>query len=684
MPVSLSRHGAFAVVSVDYPPVNALSQAVRQGLWDMVGLLDQDEGVTAVILICAGRTFIAGADVAEFGKPPSEPFLPELVQRIETARKPWIAAIHGSALGGGFEIALGCRYRVALASASVGLPEVNLGIVPGAGGTVRTPRFVGVGPAVELVTSGKPLRAAKAKELGLIDAVIEGDLLEGSLAFAKACDFTHLPALAQDRAVGSVETEFWTTAQAALLKRVRGETAPLRALSCVKAATELSFTEALAFERATFLELRGSRQASAMRHVFFCERAAPRPAELNGVTPLPVKAVGVIGGGTMGAGIAAACRDAGLPVILIEQDQPALERGLSNLSRIYDGAVTRGRITAQQAQDKIKGVSAHTDMTALADADLVIEAVFEDMAVKRSVFARLAQYCRSDAILATNTSYLDPQIIFDGLPHPERFLGLHFFSPAQVMKLLEIVPTKQTALSVLAAGFALARGMNKIPVRAGICDGFIGNRMLKVLRAQAERVLLSGATPAAVDAAMRAFGQPMGPFEAQDLGGLDIAAFQRKAAREHGDVVFAPVADRLVALGRLGQKTKAGWYDYPEGSRQGQSSTAVTQAIAGSISEAGMPQRSWSTHEIIDAMILPMVNEGAKILAEGIALRASDIDLVKIHGYGFPRWLGGPMHWAEAEGLANIVAKLDRLAQQGLAEPVCGALRTHSLTGQSF
>ena len=684
MSVSLSRHGAFAVVSVDSPPVNALSQAARQGLWDMVGLLDQDEGVTAVILICAGRTFIAGADVAEFGKPPSEPFLPDLVQRIETARKPWIAAIHGSALGGGFEIALGCRYRVASASASVGLPEVNLGIVPGAGGTVRTLRFVGVGPAVELVTSGKPLRAAKAKELGLVDAVIEGDLLEGSLAFAQDCDFTHLPALAQDRAVGLVETEFWTTAQAALLKRVRGETAPLRALSCIKAATELSFTEALAFERATFLELRGSRQASAMRHVFFCERAAPRPAELNGVTPVPVKTVGVIGGGTMGAGIAAACRDAGLPVILIEQDQPALERGLSNLSRIYDGAVTRGRITAQQAQDKIKGVSAHTDMAALTDADLVIEAVFEDMAVKRSVFARLAQYCRSDAILATNTSYLDPQIIFDGLPNPERFLGLHFFSPAQVMKLLEIVPTKQTALSVLAAGFALARGMNKIPVRAGICDGFIGNRMLKVLRAQAERVLLSGATPAAVDAAMRAFGQPMGPFEAQDLGGLDIAAFQRKAARERGDVVFAPVAERLVALGRLGQKTKAGWYDYPEGSRQGQSSTAVTQAIADAIAKAGMLLRSWSTHEIIDAMILPMVNEGAKILAEGIALRASDIDLVKIHGYGFPRWLGGPMHWAETEGLANIVAKLDRLAQQGLAEPVCDALRTHSLTGQSF
>ena len=684
MTVSLTRHGAFAVVSVDHPPVNALSQAVRQGLWDMVGKLDQDASVTAVILICAGRTFIAGADVSEFGKPPIEPFLPDLVQRIEAARKPWIAAIHGSALGGGFEIALGCRYRVAVASASVGLPEVNLGIVPGAGGTVRTPRFAGVGAAVELVTGGKPVRAPKAKEMGLIDAVIEGDLLEGSLAFAKACDVAHLPALAQDRVVAAVEPDFWTKAEAALIKRVRGEAAPLRALACIKAATERSFSDALAFERETFLELRGSRQASAMRHVFFCERAAPRPAELNGVTARPVRTLGVIGGGTMGAGIAAACRNAGLPVILIEQDPPALERGLANLSRIYKGAVARGRISAQQAEDKIKGVAGHTDMAALADADLVIEAVFEDMAVKRGVFARLADHCRPDAILATNTSYLDPQMIFEDLPHQERFLGLHFFSPAQVMKLLEIVPTKQTDPAVLAAGFALARSMNKIPVRAGICDGFIGNRMVKVLRAQAERVLLSGATPAMVDAAMRAFGQPMGPFEAQDLGGLDIAAFQRKAARERGEAVFAPVAERLVASGRLGQKTRAGWYDYPEGSRQGQASDEVAGAIAGAAAEAHVSQRIWSASAIIDALVLPMVNEGTKILAEGIALRASDIDLVKIHGYGFPRWLGGPMHWAEAEGLVDVVTRLDALAREGLAEPACDTLRNHSRTGQAL
>ncbi len=684
MTVSLTRHGAFAVVCVDHPPVNALSQAVRQGLWEMVGTLEALDDVTAVILICAGRTFMAGADVSEFGKPPMEPHLRDLVTRIEAARKPWIAAMHGSALGGGFEIALACRYRVALATASVGLPEVNLGIIPGAGGTVRTPRFAGIEAAVELVTTGKPVRAPKAKQMGLIDAVIEGDLLEGSLAFAHACDLANVPALAQDRPIAPVGPEFWTNAEAALVKRVRGETAPLRALACVKVASERSFTDALAFERETFLELRGSPQASAMRYVFFCERAAPRPSELNGVTPRPVRTVGVIGSGAMGAGIAAACRDAGLPVILIEQDQSALERGFANLLHIDDGAVTGGRISAQQAADKVNGVIGQTDLTALAEADLVIEAVFEDLAVKRDVFARLATHCRSDAILATNTSYVDPQQIFEGLTHPERFLGLHFFSPAQVMKLLEIIPTAQTDPNVLSAGFALARAMNKIPVRAGLCDGFIGNRMLKVLRAQAERVLLSGATPVQVDAAMRVFGQPMGPFEAQDLGGLDSADFQRKAARARGDTVFAPLAERLVALGRLGQKTKAGWYDYPEGSREGQASLVVTNVIKEAVEEALIPQRTWSPSQIVDALLLPVVNEGARLLAEGIAMRASDIDLVNIHGCGFPRWLGGPMHWAQAEGLADVVARLETLAAEGLADPVCDGLRERSRTGEGF
>ncbi len=592
MTVSLTRHGAFAVVSVDHPPVNALSQAVRQGLWDMVGNLDAQEDVTAVILICAGRTFIAGADVSEFGKPGMEPVLRDLVRRIEAARKPWIAAIHGSALGGGFEIALGCRYRVALASASVGLPEVNLGLVPGAGGTVRTPRFAGIGAAVELVTTGRPVRASKAKQMGLIDAVIEGDLLEGSLAFAKACDFAHLPALAQDRVVDAGEPEFWTAAEAALLKRVRGEVAPLRALACVKAASERSFDEALAFERDTFMDLRGSRQASAMRHVFFCERAAPRPVELNGVAPRPVRTVAVIGGGLMGAGITAACRDAGLPVVMI---------------------------------DKLGGVGGGTDIAdpdreALAGADLVIEAGTGDLNGKRTVFAELASHCRPDAILATHTSTVDPQLVCDGVPHPERCLGLHFSSPAQVRMLLEIVPADKTDPAVLAAGFALARSVNLIPVRVGFCDGLIADRLLKVLHAQAGRVVQAGASPAQMDAAMRGFGLPMDIFNNRDRD-------------------------------------------------QGQTS---------------LPQQAWTVRQIVDALVLPMVNEGVLVLSAGIARRASDIDLAAIHGFGFPRWLGGPMHWAQAEGLPDVVARLDGLARQGLAEPASDVLRDHSQTGQAL
>jgi 3-hydroxyacyl-CoA dehydrogenase len=394
--------------------------------------------------------------------------------------------------------------------------------------------------------------------------------------------------------------------------------------------------------------------------------------------------IGVVGGGTMGAGIVAACRDAGLPVVLIERDAPSVSAGLAKVQAIYDSAVKRGRLNAQQAQEKMSGVTGVSDYQALADVDLVIEAVFEDLAVKQAVFAALDRVCRADALLATNTSYLDPMAIAAGLSHPERFLGLHFFSPAQVMKLLEIVSTPATAPDTLATGFALARAMNKIPVRSGICDGFIGNRILKTTRAQAERLLLAGASPSAVDAAMRVFGFAMGPFEAQDLGGLDIAAFQRKAARARGETVFAPVAERLCAAGRLGQKTKAGWYDYPDGVRQGQPSPQVEAVIAQARAAAGVTKRDWTQETILDVLLLPMVNEGAKILQEGIAKRAADIDLVKIHGYGFPRWQGGPMHWGQAQGLQHLVEKLDALAQQGMAAPVCDYLRTRSQTGDAL
>lgn len=639
--ISITRDGAVAVVTVDNPPVNALSQALRQGLWDAVASLDADDAVQAVVLLCAGRTFIAGADVTEFGKPPQAPHLPDLVDRIEGAAKPWVAAIHGAALGGGFEVAMGCRFRVALEGASVGLPEVGLGIVPGASGTVRTPRLAGVEAAVDLVTSGKPVRAPKALSLGLLDAVFADDLRANALAFAREALSRDLPPPVSARPVAAPGDAFWDEKRKAVAKAAKGAEAPLRALDCLRKAAEAPFAEALAHERQTFLELRGSDQAAALRHVFFAERAAPRPAHLKGVDPLPLDRAGVIGGGTMGAGIAAALRDAGIPVTLIERDEEALARGTATLRAIFAGAVKRGKLTEAQAQDRMAGVTATTDYAALSDADLVIEAVFEEIGVKRAVFEQLAAACRADAVLATNTSYLDPRLIAEGVTNPGRFIGLHFFSPANVMRLLEIVPVPDSSDRTLATGFALARMLNKIPVQSGICEGFIGNRILKRYRAGAEALVRQGIPIAEIDAAMRGYGFAMGPFEAQDLGGLDIAHLQREGARAAGRDVPETLGDILVRAGRKGQKTGGGWYDYAPGERKPQPSAAVATLLAHRITgTARMDRDSIARH-----LVAEMAAEGQAILDEGIAATPADIDLVEIHGYGFPRWKGGPM-WA--------------------------------------
>jgi 3-hydroxyacyl-CoA dehydrogenase len=642
MTVSIDRDGEIAVVTVDNPPVNALGQALRQGLWDAVGTLDADDTIRAVVLICAGRTFIAGADVTEFGKPPVPPHLPDLVDRLEQSAKPWVAAIHGSALGGGFEVAMGCRFRVALDSASVGLPEVTLGIVPGASGTTRTPRLAGVEAAVELVTTGRPVKAAKALSMGLIDAVVTGDLRAEAIAFARAALTQPLPQPISARPVTSPDAAWWDDQRKTIAKRAKGEVAPLRALDCLRMAAEKPFAEAMAHERATFLDLRASDQAAALRHIFFAERAAPKPSHLD-AKPRDIRTTAVIGGGTMGAGIAAALRDAGLPVTLIERDEDAVQRGLANLRSIFDGAVKRGKLTEAQAQARMDGVTVGSDYALLSDTDLVIEAVFEDLAVKRAVFTQLGQTCRPDAILATNTSYLDPRLIAEGLPHPDRFIGLHFFSPANVMKLLEIVPTPTTSPETLATGFAMARSLGKIPVQAGICEGFIGNRILKRYRAEAETLVRQGTPIDAIDAAMRAHGFAMGPFEAQDLGGLDIAYLQREGARAAGQVVPETLGDILVRAGRKGQKTGGGWYDYAPGDRTPKPSETTASLLASQITTGP----ALTAEDIATRLTTAMADEGRKILAEGIALKPSDIDLVEVHGYGYPRWRGGPMFAAK-------------------------------------
>jgi len=669
--------GDIARVIIDNPPVNAISAAVRQGLLGAVAELDRTDGLRAVILSCAGRTFIAGADVSEFDKPAIEPHLPDVIAAIEGARLPWCALIHGSALGGGLEIALGCRFRLALPGASMGLPEVTLGIIPGAGGTVRLPRLVGLADAVALITSGKPVKAEKALSLGLIDEIVADEA--AAVAFLEEALTRPLPQPVSARAVAPQSDDFWTTARKDVTRAAKGNTGPVEALESIRAASELDLTAAFAQERERFLRLRTSAQAAALRAIFFAERAAARPAELKGIEGPTFARAGVIGGGTMGAGIAVALREAGLTVTMIERDAEAVARGRANVERIYAGNLAKGRITESQRDARLAGFDASADYAALADCDLVIEAVFEDLDVKRAVFAQLDAVCRPDAVLATNTSYLDPRLIAFGLSHPERFLGLHFFSPANIMKLLEIVPTPDTSPETLAGAFALARAMGKMPVRAGICDGFIGNRLLKQTRTQAERLLLAGCTPSQVDQALRSFGMAMGPFETQDLAGLDIGAFQRQAARARGESPFAPVADRLVAMGRLGRKTEAGWHDYTAKGPSPLLPQAVMDAITEARIELKVERRALTEAQVLDAVMLPMINECATILAEGIALRASDIDLVKVHGYGFPRFRGGPVQYGRSIGFDRVVAGLDELAAMGLAEPAGPALRAWAL-----
>ncbi len=642
MTVKLERRDGIAVVTIDNPPVNALGRAVREKLWALVGELDEDASVRAVVLTGAGKLFVGGADITEFDRPVEPPGLPELIARIEAAAKPWVAAIRGVALGGGLEITLGCRFRIATADARFALPETTLGIIPGAGGTQRLPRLIGIDHAIQVVAENLTLGAAQAAELGLVDRLVDEPLVDAAEAFILDALERPLPEPVSHRPVATADPVLLHEAEVRIRRAARGAAAPPLALAALRFGLEHGFAAGMANERAVFLKLRASPEAAALRYLFFAERAALRPADLRSVTPLAIGRVGVVGGGTMGVGIAAALRNANLPVVLVERDETSLARGMAALAAVFQAARKKGSLSEEEAEERIAGVTGAVGYAALADCDLVIEAVFEDLVVKREVFAELGRVCRRDAVLATNTSYIDPRLIAAGLPDPGRFIGLHFFSPAQVMKLLEIVPTPATRPEVLATSFDLARRLAKIPVRSGICDGFIGNRILRRYRTEAEVLFRDGVTAAAIDAAMRGFGFAMGPFEMQDMAGLDISFLYREAARARGEAVPETPGDLLVRAGRKGQKTGGGWYDYTPGDRTPQPSAEAARILAPMLA----PPQTLAPEAIVERLLASMAAEGQAILAEGIAAIPTDIDLVEVHGYGFPRRRGGPMFQA--------------------------------------
>ncbi|TPO04178.1 3-hydroxyacyl-CoA dehydrogenase NAD-binding domain-containing protein [Mesorhizobium sp. B1-1-5] len=654
--VSVANENGVAVVTIDNPPVNALSFHVRKPLYEALTALRDDPAARAIVIACAGRTFVAGADITEFGKPVEQPELRAIIALLETIPKPTVAAIHGTALGGGLELALGCHFRVSDAAAKLGLPEVKLGLLPGGGGTVRLPRLVGAAKALGMIVSGSPISAGEAKAAGLADAVVDTDLLAEAVRFAHEMADRGGPFVPvrdrNDRLAGSDLAAFDRQA-ADLARKARGLDAPLACAEAVRNAITLPFDAALAAERQLFQKLVSGDQSRAQRHLFFAEREAAKVPGKD-LRKRRIERVGVIGAGTMGGGIAMAFANGGLPVTLLETSEEALRRGLATIEKNYAVSVSRGSLTEEAKQKRLDLFKSSTDYADLADCDLIIEAVFEDMAVKKDVFGRLDAIAKPGAILATNTSYLDVNEIAASTSRPQDVLGMHFFSPANVMKLLEIVRAEKTAPEVLATVTDLARRIGKVAVVVGVCHGFAGNRMLSARGAENEALLLEGATPSQVDKAFTDFGWPMGPFQMGDLAGLDIGWRNRKARGQ-----TAVIADALCEQGHFGQKTGRGWYHYEAGSREPVADPEVEALIRAKAEELGIPHREIGAEEILERTLYPLVNEGARILEESVAARASDIDVVWVNGYGFPIGKGGPMFWAGVAGAAKIVERLE-------------------------
>ncbi|WP_323016894.1 3-hydroxyacyl-CoA dehydrogenase NAD-binding domain-containing protein [Castellaniella sp.] len=670
--VTSRREGPVWVVTIHYPPVNALGVDVRRGLLAAIEAADHDAGIQAVLLLGAGRHFIAGADIREFGQPPQAPLLADVCNRIEACTKPVVAVIHGSALGGGLEVALAAHYRLALPGAQFALPEVTLGLLPGAGGTQRAPRLTGVEAALNLMLDGKPIGATKALALQLADRLDSGvDPVAAGLAYARELIVSRAPVRpTRDRQIAATDVpaarQALDAARAALGRQYRGLFSPARIIDAVQAVLDLPFDDGLRLERDAFLQCLDTPQRQALIHAFFAEREAAKVPEAGRAQPRTVNHAGIVGGGTMGAGIAVAMLDAGLPVMMVERDAPSLARGQANVAKVYDSQVKRGRLDAAERDRRLSLWSGATDYQALADADLVVEAVFEDMAVKAAVFAELDRVCKPGAVLASNTSYLDIDRLAAQVSRPQDVIGLHFFSPANVMKLLEIVVPDQVADEVVSTGFALARRLKKIAVRAGVCDGFIGNRMMAVYRQAADYLLADGASPYQIDQAVRHFGFPMGPYQIMDLAGGDIgwATRKRRAATRDPNLRYVPIADRLCERGWFGQKTGRGWYLYPDGSRSGQEDPEVLAIVDQERRKLGLTPRLFTEEDILRRYLAAMINEGANVVRQGIALRPLDVDVTMLYGYGFPRYRGGPMHYADQVGLDVILADIHAFAAQ--------------------
>jgi 3-hydroxyacyl-CoA dehydrogenase len=660
---TLTKSGDVAVIRMEHAPVNALAQGVRQGLKDGIAAANADPAIKAIVVTGEGRAFSAGADITEFRSGPKPPGLGEVIDSLEASGKPVVAALNGLALGGGLEVALGCHYRVASKAASqLGLPEVKIGILPGAGGTQRLPRLIGVEAALDMIVSGNPINAEKAAKVGLVDRIVEGDVVEGAIAFARelvAAGKGPRPISAARIDPASLPEDLFDKKRASIARHSSGPMAAKNCIAAVEAAVGSDYKSGLARERELFMELAGKPYARALQYAFFAERQAANIPDIGkDVTPRDVKTVGILGAGTMGTGIALAFLNAGFPVTVVETNQGALDQGAKRIRDTIESNVQRGRITADEGTRRVANLRTDLDLKALANADLIIEAVFESMALKKDVFAKLGAVAKPGAVLASNTSTLDVDQIAAATKRPQDVLGMHFFSPANIMRLLEVVRGKATAKDTLATAMAIARRIGKVGVVSGVCFGFIGNRMVEAYLEEVQAMMLEGATPAEIDNALEAWGLAMGPNAMMDMAGLDVGYRIRQEHKPTGARArFYRVTDAIVEMGRHGQKTGAGMYTYGA-DRKRQSDPMIEEMFAKEAAAQGLSNRKPDADEIVERCLLRLANEGVKILDEGIALRASDIDTIYLNGYGFPGWRGGPMWQIEEMGLAKVAEKI--------------------------